>query len=71
MCLAQGHKTVMPVRLEPAAPRSRVKQLYHWATVLPNFKFLTYDRLIWILDHLKIIFGNQMEESIRIMKGQT
>ena len=25
MCLAQGHNTVMPVRLEPAAPRSRVK----------------------------------------------
>ena len=25
MCLAQGHNTVMPVRLEPAAPQSRVK----------------------------------------------
>ena len=25
MCLAQGHITVMPVRLEPAAPRSQVK----------------------------------------------
>ena len=25
MCLAQGHKAVMPVRLEPAAPRSQVK----------------------------------------------
>ena len=25
MCLAQGHKTVTPVRLEPADPRSRVK----------------------------------------------
>ena len=25
MCLAQGHNTVTPVRLEPAAPRSRVK----------------------------------------------
>ena len=38
MCLAQGHKAVTPVRLAPAAPRSRVKhftteplraQLYH------------------------------------------
>ena len=25
MCLAQGHNTMTPVRLEPAAPRSRVK----------------------------------------------
>ena len=25
MCLAQGHNTVTPVRLKPAAPRSRVK----------------------------------------------
>ena len=25
MCLVQGHKAVTPVRLEPAAPRSRVK----------------------------------------------
>ena len=25
MCLAQGHNAVMPVRLVPAAPRSRVK----------------------------------------------
>ena len=25
MCLAQGHNTVTPARLEPAAPRSRVK----------------------------------------------
>ena len=25
MCLAQGHKAVTPVRLKPAAPRSRVK----------------------------------------------
>ena len=25
MCLAQGHSTVTPVRLEPAAPRSRMK----------------------------------------------
>ena len=25
MCLAQGHNTVMPVRLKPAVPRSRVK----------------------------------------------
>ena len=25
MCVAQGHNTVKPVRLEPVAPRSRVK----------------------------------------------
>ena len=25
MCLAQGHNTVTPVRLEPVAPRSQVK----------------------------------------------
>ena len=26
MCLAQGYNTVTPMRLEPVAPRSRVKQ---------------------------------------------
>ena len=31
--LAQGHNTVMPVRLEPAAPRSEVK---HSTTELPT-----------------------------------
>ena len=25
MCLAQGHNTLTPVRLEPSAPQSRVK----------------------------------------------
>ena len=33
MSLAQGHNTVTPVRLEPGAPRSRVK---HSATELPQ-----------------------------------
>ena len=33
MCLAQEHDTVTPVRLEPAAPLSRVK---HSTTVLPT-----------------------------------
>ena len=35
MCLAQGHNTVMPLRLQPvqpATPRSRVK---HSTTALP------------------------------------
>ena len=31
--LAQGHNAVMPVRLEPAAPRSQVK---HSTTALPQ-----------------------------------
>ena len=31
MCLAQWHNAVMPVRLDHAAPRSRVK---HWPTAL-------------------------------------
>ena len=35
MCLAQGHNAVMPVRFDPATPRSCVKALYHWATALP------------------------------------
>ena len=34
MCLTQGHNAVTPVRLEPAAPRSRVKHI-QWATALP------------------------------------
>ena len=32
MCLAQGHNTVTPVRLEPAAPLSKVK---HSTTEVP------------------------------------
>ena len=31
----QGHNTVTPVRLEPAAPWSQGQALYQWATVLP------------------------------------
>ena len=27
MCLAHGHNAVTPVKLEPAAPRSRIKHL--------------------------------------------
>ena len=33
MCLAQGHNTVAPVRLEPTTPQSRVK---HSNTALPS-----------------------------------
>ena len=29
MCLAKGHNTVKPVRLEPAAPRSQVSTLHY------------------------------------------
>ena len=32
MCLAQGHNKVMPLKLEPATPQSRVK---HSTTGLP------------------------------------
>ena len=39
MCLAQGHNPVMPVRLEPTTPQSRVK---HSTTELPyGSKLLT------------------------------
>ena len=37
MCLAQGHNTVMPVSLEPAALQSQVK---HSTTELPNLLWL-------------------------------
>ena len=37
MCLAQGHNTVTPVRLEPAGPSVSSQALYHWATMLPTF----------------------------------
>ena len=37
MCLAQGHNTVTPVRLEPKAPWSQVK---HSTTVLPSINGL-------------------------------
>ena len=38
MCLAQGHKAVAPVRLEPTDTRSRVK--YSITTVNFNFSIL-------------------------------
>ena len=43
MGLAQGHSAVMPVRLKPAAPLSRVK---HSTTVLPPHAFSMY-RMQW------------------------
>ena len=39
-CLAQGHITVPPVRLEPATPRSRVK---HSTTEPPRSLFSLFD----------------------------
>ena len=45
MCLAQEHNTVMPVRLEPAAPRSRVK---HFPTE-PLIRIDSLNEKVWIL----------------------
>ena len=41
MCLAQGHNAVTPVRLEPAAPQSRVKN----STTEPPLKSRSLARL--------------------------
>ena len=51
MCLAQGHNAVTPVRLEPSAPRSRVKH----STTEP-LRSLVYDMHLQenTLNYLKI-----------------
>ena len=49
MCLSQGHIAVTPMRLEPAAPRSRVK---HATTEPLHFKGLQ--------DYLKITYLTKM-----------
>ena len=55
MCLAQGHNAVTPVRLEPAAPRSRVK---HSTTEPLGSHMSQHDRKIVDLDiknRLKVV----------------
>ena len=42
MCLAQGHNVVTPVRLEPAALRSRVKH----STTEPLCSFYIYENKV-------------------------
>ena len=48
MCLAQGHNAVTPVRLESAAPRSRVK---HYTTEplrsLLNMPTILVTKVMW------------------------
>ena len=56
MCLAQGHNAVTPVRLKPAAPRSRVKH----STTEPlhsPFDFLAIITLLHLLlDYILLVF---------------
>ena len=40
MCLAQGHNSMMPVRLEPATPLSRVKH----STTEPLHSLMQYSK---------------------------
>ena len=54
MCLAQGHNTVAPVRLEPAALQSRVKQscplsLFHMEILTRQIRriYIPRRRVIW------------------------
>ena len=52
MCFAQGHNPVMPVRLEPAAPLSRVKH----CTTEPLSFFLKTDDVLNITN-LQLTLG--------------
>ena len=55
MCLAQGHNTVTPVRLEPAPPRSRVMHstteplCSHKNCQMCVMDFFSYQRITLIL----------------------
>ena len=64
MCLAQGHNTVTPVRLEHAALGSRVK---HSTTVLPEMCIMTSK---FISLHFKgtIMFTHFSDERMAIGK---
>ena len=59
MCLAQGHNTVTPVRLEPAASRSRVK--HSTTESLRSLNGLTYALGSIILYHelVHLLVDNQ------------
>ena len=53
MCLAQGHNPVTLVRIEAAAPRSRVK---YSNTALPSYTLRTRSRISYNRqDHVSVI----------------
>ena len=67
MCLAQGHTTVTPVRLEPAAPRSRVKHstteplrshnLYMFTTQKYSYLNVREPKIVFMNDvHVRCMF---------------
>ena len=60
MCLnGQGHNAVKSVRLEPAAPRSRVK---HSTTALPQGHCVCIKSIPWILkEYAGDNFNNTMQ----------
>ena len=55
MCLAQGHNAATPVRLEPAAPRSRVKH----STTEP-LRYLSIMCIKYSKSNLLGIFGGSL-----------
>ena len=57
MCLAQRHNTVTPVRLEPAAPQSRVEH----STIEP-LRSHNYNEII----QLTVLGANDVKEQIKI-----
>ena len=56
MCLAQGHNTVMPMRLEPAGPWSRVKH----STTEPLHS-ITVSNLIVLLRSVVMLFDQALK----------
>ena len=73
MCLAQGNNILKPVRLEPAAPQSRINLS---TTALPNLAYV--EMLFWPVEILNEIaflssaaklngLGNLVEDIMRII----
>ena len=65
MCLAQGHKAVMPVKLEPTTPRSRDKH----STTEPLSSHIVEIKIVtWVKDvNFKILnFGNSNFKTFRM-----
>ena len=59
MCLAQGHNTVTPVRLEPVAPHSQVKHSTTEPQCAPHLSefFERGKKIIFLAISLNLCFG--------------
>ena len=70
MCLAQGHNAVTPVRLEPVAPRSRVKHSTTEPLPSLNAHLVIVEGIDSLLGHLKWFFHFHLGKQFGHRSGQ-